>query len=98
VIGKWGGLPAIRLYRAGPALVGAHIFTTAQISRFTTLVLKPHGEHENMTIGSSYNHPANLAIEPPSTSQPWAALPETTRPFVWIIDFTFDHYPHYQVL
>ncbi|MDH1576572.1 flavin monoamine oxidase family protein [Pseudomonas sp. GD03746] len=26
-----------------------------------------------MTIGSSYNHPANLAIEPLSTLQPWAA-------------------------
>jgi len=34
-------------------------------------------EHDNMTIGSTHNHPADLAIEPSLPVQPWARVTPT---------------------
>ncbi|MFG0498134.1 hypothetical protein ACF8MH_12515, partial [Pseudomonas sp. YQ_13] len=53
--------------------VGWCIATTLRLLQLIILRFSTHGEHENMTIGSTHNHPADLAIDPLLPTQPWAA-------------------------
>lgn len=47
--------------------------TTSRLLQLIILRFSTHGEPENMTIGSTHNPPADLAIDPSLPMQPWAA-------------------------